>query len=279
MAGITLTAIAAAAGCSSSSGSAAAATPAADLKGRALVLKVADAIDKQSSVHVSGTVKDTQQDGTTPSIDGQLDASMTRSAESGTLSSENNGLLKLVFVDNTMYMYGNSAFWASNVGGSSAGEPGTAGDGGPSDPELTAKLANHWLSLPADGASATGTGSSTGETSASSNPGGFGNLHDLSDELRHPTKDDSPMLDPVTSAAIDGHQTYVLSQQDGSKLYVDQHTLLPVHMNNSAKSPGGESSVHFDRYNAAVTIVAPTGATDMTTLLAGLFKAEAGLAN
>ena len=279
-AGITLAAMTLTAACGASSSKGPTTTPASDLHGKALVLRVADAVDKASSAHVTGVVKNSSDDSDSDSADftGHLDASMTRNAESGTISTPGSALIKLVFLGSAAYLYGNAAYWNSNFGGGDTADP--------ADPVVAGKLANRWLSLGDGGESVSGSGSSLGggstqtqtqtQSSQSDKPG-LSNLHQFATMLRHPDSAKQAKLDTVTTALIVGHQTYVLSQQDGSKLYVDQQTLLPVHLDEPASSQDGETSITFDDYNAHVSIVAPVGAISMSAVFNDLFTHDGSL--
>lgn len=246
--GITLAAISITAGCGGGSGgSGSDPTPAAELHGPALVQQVASALDKADSAHLHGTLSNLQDGGGT-NLAGTFDASVTRTSQSGSITTPSSGALKEIILPDKVYLNGDAAFWKSSV---SSQDPTS---GGSPDSTVLAKLANRWVFAPADSSS---TGPGSGDYS----------LTGLAASLKKPAAGSSPVLDSVSSAQVDGNKVYVISQKDGSKLYVDQKSLLPVRLVNSASSADGAASIDIDDYNAKVSIVAPAGAVSMTTLL------------
>jgi hypothetical protein len=258
--GIAFAAMALSAGCGAGvttrSATTASATPAAELHGRALAVRVAAALDTVRSARFTGTVS-APQDDPDPGSSGTLTAVVTPDAESGNLKTFSEGTLAMVMVNGDFYFRADSAFFKSSDDDSSAAATSLFNG-------IAAKFADHWLSMPLSSASTSGSEDSDDDDAPP--PGGNITLHELTGSLWHPTADDSPILDTVTAATIDGHDAYVLSRRDGSKLYVDQQTLLPVRLNNSTTSAYGPCSLGVDHYNAVVSIVAPSGAVNLLSL-------------
>jgi hypothetical protein len=244
VAGMALAAVAITAGCSSNSSSAdSTPTSAAGWHGAQLSQRVAAALDNATSAHLHGTLSNLQ--GST-GLTGTLDALANHSSESGTVSTHGSGALKMVITGAKVYLNGDAGFWKSSA---SSDDQDSAQQGA----ALASALANRWVFVPADNSTPT---SAEGYT-----------LADLATTFRNDGSGSGTVLDTVTAANLNGHQVYVISKKDGSKLYVDQTTLLPVRMVNSAASTGGAVSIDFDRYNAKVSIVAPSGAVSMNSVL------------
>lgn len=134
------------------------------------------------------------------------------------------------------------------------------------DPGFPGALTDRWVYTPVY-TSSTSSNGSLSVTESTTGPLGERSLHILAESLRHPGISDSPLLDAVGSADREQHACYVLSRRDGSELFIDRQTLLPVRFTTLATNMDGASNVSLDRYNAALSIKAPAGAVSMESLL------------
>ena len=83
-------------------------------------------------------------------------------------------------------------------------------------------------------------------------------LTELAGQLVH---DDSPLDPQVTQATLDGQQVVVLTQQNGSKLYVaNSGRAYPLRGNYNGPAPG---RIDFTEYGTDVRITAPENAIDV----------------
>jgi hypothetical protein len=155
---------------------------------------------------------------------------VTKKGATGSLSA--SGLsFKITAVGNAIYLQGSSAFW-SKFGGSAA----------------AALLDGKWLKVPA-------SNSQFGEFSALTN----------SSKLFQQLLDTHGSLEKVGTTTVDGRQVIgVKDKTKGGTLYVaTSGPPYPIEVSESGKNHG---SVHFDNFNAAVTLTAPSPAIDVSKL-------------
>jgi hypothetical protein len=88
----------------------------------------------------------------------------------------------------------------------------------------------------------------------------------MAESLRVPGRFDFPILDAVGRAEMHQHDCYVLARRDGSRLFVDSRTFLPVRFTTATTAIDGASDLAMDAYNAPLSIVAPVGAVSMASL-------------
>jgi hypothetical protein len=88
-------------------------------------------------------------------------------------------------------------------------------------------------------------------------------LSGLSKSLGEP---DGKIDDAVTTGSLNGQDVVIVSQTDGSKLYVaGTGEPIPLQITNSAKSSDGEGTVSFTDYGKHQTIKAPADAIDASS--------------
>jgi hypothetical protein len=237
--GMVLTTLTAAAGCSGGTSKPASA-PVSTIQGPALTVRIAAALDQVRSAHLHGTFVA----GGAPGESGTastMDFVVTQDASSGTLmTAKNHSTTSMIEIDSRIY---------------------TKTVAGTENPEQ----ANRWVYSPASSTSTSSGGGMSVE--ASSTPSGSAQpLHKMAESLRVPGPFDSSILDAVGHAEMHQHDCYVLARRDGSRLFVDSRTFLPVRFATATTAIDGASDLAMDAYNAPVSIVAPVGAVNMASL-------------
>lgn len=168
----------------------------------------------------------TTQDGQETTVDADLDGE--DAAGSLTLAGTQ---LDFISAGGTSYFRTAADFWISS--------------GVPAD--VAAQLHGEWVALPPD---ATG---SSGATELS--------LSGIVASLRDP---ESPVHDDVDADELDGQDVVVVTQDDGSELFVaSDDPTYPLQLTNAGDAPG---SLRLSDFGADQDIMAPEGALDLAQL-------------
>lgn len=233
------------------------AAPVTSLHGPVLAAQVAAALAGVRSAHFHGTVVAGAAPGEA-GVPATMDMVVTQAAGSGVITTV-KPTSKMLIIDVGGRIYTKMDAAAAKAGGGSPS--GAVG----ADSTFPDALTDRWVYSPDYSASTSPDGAmSVTETTTSAL--GHRSLHGMADSLRGPTGLGSPILDTVGSAELDHHSCHVISLQDGTKIYVDRDTLLPVRYTTAAKSTDGASDLSLDGYNAPVSITAPAGAVSMESL-------------
>lgn len=80
-------------------------------------------------------------------------------------------------------------------------------------------------------------------------------LTSLANMLKNPTL--NPVLDKVTMESRGGRSLLTVSQSDGSKIYIDPTTYLPVEITSPSTAPNGVLDYDFLDYGISVPVTAP----------------------
>jgi hypothetical protein len=163
-----------------------------------------------------------------------IDLHLQSDGSSGTITALNFPV-SIISVGGTSYIKGPTAFWvASKVPAAAA-----------------AKLGNRWVKVPADA-----------DFSSSFT------LSGLASSLNKP--DAGVTINPkVTTGKFNGQKVVIVSESDGSQLYVAATgTPYPLRVVSTAKSSGGAGDATFSEFGKRVALKAPAGAIDASSAAA-----------
>ena len=192
-----------------------------------MVKDAAAALGASGAVHLSGTMTDS---GTSDSI--KVDVQLQSDGTSGVLTIGGNPI-NIISTGSVNYVKTTAAFFVSEKVSAA----------------VAAKLANRWVKLAA---------------SSSSDFDTF-TLSAISKSLADPTQSSSVIEKTVTTGSLDGQKVVIVSQADGSQLFVAASGKpYPLKAVNSAKSKDGVGTLAFSDYGKHETIKAPAGALDAT---------------